>query len=229
MPEPDPGKLKARTAAPTTTARRKGVCCICHTSIRTGETIALNVMLQQWGHLRCVDPDRAPEAAQPAAPASLPAAGTSPQPTARRRLPTATSQDGDARMLPFLYLRADLGDIYNDGRLPVACPQCGDMNLHLDVVGFASGDFDELRRSQEVSFPDCLVADSPDTAALQEALHYRGPMLAIQYLCEAGCRGRIELRDHKGSLFGSLHNLPPEPEVDIDDEDEDAALHMSGA
>jgi hypothetical protein len=41
MPEPDPSKLKPRTAAPTTTARRKGVCCICHSSIRTGETIAL--------------------------------------------------------------------------------------------------------------------------------------------------------------------------------------------
>jgi hypothetical protein len=36
----------------------------------------------------------------------------------------------------------------------------------------------------------------------------RGPMLAIGYWCENGCHGRIDLREHKGYLFASLHNLP---------------------
>jgi len=37
----------------------------------------------------------------------------------------------------------------------------------------------------------------------------RGPMLSVGYWCEQGCRGRIELREHKGHLFASLHNGPP--------------------
>jgi hypothetical protein len=36
----------------------------------------------------------------------------------------------------------------------------------------------------------------------------RGPMLSVGYQCEDGCRGRIELREHKGHLFASLHNQP---------------------
>jgi hypothetical protein len=37
-------------------------------------------------------------------------------------------------------------------------------------------------------------------------------MLAIGYRCENGCHGRIDLREHKGYLFASLHNLPqPDP------------------
>jgi hypothetical protein len=38
----------------------------------------------------------------------------------------------------------------------------------------------------------------------------RGPLLAVGYWCENGCQGRIELREHKGSLFTSLHNEAPE-------------------
>jgi hypothetical protein len=34
-------------------------------------------------------------------------------------------------------------------------------------------------------------------------------MLSVGYWCEDGCRGRIELREHKGHLFASLHNQPP--------------------
>jgi hypothetical protein len=33
-------------------------------------------------------------------------------------------------------------------------------------------------------------------------------MLAIGYWCETGCRGRIELRAHKGHLYLSLHEEP---------------------
>jgi hypothetical protein len=34
-------------------------------------------------------------------------------------------------------------------------------------------------------------------------------MLAIGYWCEEGCRGRIELREHKGHLFAGLRNEKP--------------------
>jgi hypothetical protein len=33
-------------------------------------------------------------------------------------------------------------------------------------------------------------------------------MLSIAYWCENQCRGRIELRAHKGNLYASLHNEP---------------------
>ena len=58
---------------------------------------------------------------------------------------------------------------------------------------------------------------APDTGAIladnqARSLHAgqnRGPMLSVGYWCEYGCRGRIELREHKGHLFASLHNHPP--------------------
>jgi hypothetical protein len=34
-------------------------------------------------------------------------------------------------------------------------------------------------------------------------------MLSIGYWCEYGCRGRIELREHKEHLLSSLHDQPP--------------------
>ena len=37
----------------------------------------------------------------------------------------------------------------------------------------------------------------------------RGPMLSVGYWCEDDCRGRIELREHKGHLFASLQDQPP--------------------
>jgi hypothetical protein len=49
-------------------------------------------------------------------------------------------------------------------------------------------------------------------------------MLAIGYWCENSCHGRIELREHKGHLFASLHNDPADmpndiwlPRIDVDD------------
>jgi hypothetical protein len=42
----------------------------------------------------------------------------------------------------------------------------------------------------------------------------RGAMLSIGYWCEDGCQGHIELRNHKGYLFASVHNDPAIPEED---------------
>jgi hypothetical protein len=36
----------------------------------------------------------------------------------------------------------------------------------------------------------------------------RGPMIAVGYWCEAGCRGRIEFREHKGNVFLGLRGEP---------------------
>ena len=37
----------------------------------------------------------------------------------------------------------------------------------------------------------------------------RGLMLSVGYWCEGGCRGRIELREHKGHLFGRTSRRSP--------------------
>lgn len=47
-----------------------------------------------------------------------------------------------------------------------------------------------------------------DAARRLHAGTNRGPMLAMGYWCESGCRGRIELREHKGHVFASLHSEP---------------------
>ena len=43
----------------------------------------------------------------------------------------------------------------------------------------------------------------------------RGPMLAVGYWCENACRGHIELREHKGHVFESLHSEAAELPDDI--------------
>jgi hypothetical protein len=48
-----------------------------------------------------------------------------------------------------------------------------------------------------------------DRSRLLHAGKNRGPMLSIGYWCENQCRGRIELRVHKGSLYASIHDEPP--------------------
>jgi hypothetical protein len=91
---------------------------------------------------------------------------------------------------------------------PLACPQCAGPNLHLDKIRFAAP-------TDEHYTPTLGLGIDPDTATIRtdddqaRALHAgqnRGPMLAIGYWCEAGCCGRIELREHKGHLFAGLHN-----------------------
>jgi len=52
-----------------------------------------------------------------------------------------------------------------------------------------------------------MLADNEGRAL--HAGQNRGPMLSVGYWREPGCRGRIELREHKGHLFASLHNGPP--------------------
>ncbi len=213
--------------APTVTARRNGVCCTCHQDIAAGETIALNVTLRQWGHHACIDPERAAGAAP--LPILKPRSHTSRGQVSRprRTLPVGMDEDGFARMLPLLYLRGEAAHL--DEQLPVACPQCGDMNVHLDIVGFITDDDREPRDAITVTFPFLEVRGSPEAAAIQQnGPPHRGPMMFIQYWCEARCRGRIDFRVHKGVVFGSLHNLPRIPETDDDDLGGGMALSYRG-
>jgi hypothetical protein len=55
-----------------------------------------------------------------------------------------------------------------------------------------------------------VIAD--DTARALHGANSRGPMLSIGYWCENGCCGRIELRQHNGQLFASLHMTEQHPE-----------------
>jgi hypothetical protein len=112
----------------------------------------------------------------------------------------------DGRMSPALMW--DECYVSADGAA-LACPLCGWPNLHLAMLYFAAPsdmhtpvvgvDIDARARWAVV----------PGAAAI--ALHggkNRGPMLAVGYWCEAGCQGRIELREHKGNVFLSLHAEP---------------------
>jgi len=127
----------------------------------------------------------------------------------RTRLAPATG----AGLSPFLFCNEIT--VAADGA-PLACPQCAGANLHLDTVHFATP-------SDEHCTPTVGVSIDPDTGAVltddqARALHAgqnRGPMLAISYWCEEGCRGRIELREHKGHLFAGLHNGQPVRQGDL--------------
>jgi len=88
-------------------------------------------------------------------------------------------------------------------------------NLHLSLVFFAVP-------TQDHYTPTIAVTIDPDTGAMfaedagrhLHAGNNRGAMLAIGYWCENGCEGRLELRNHKGHLFASLHNESPTPADD---------------
>jgi hypothetical protein len=73
---------------------------------------------------------------------------------------------------------------------------------------------DPLRTPTDGGYKPTVGASvDPATGAIfadsqARALHAgqnRCPMLAIGYWCEAGCQGRMELREHKGHLFATLH------------------------
>jgi hypothetical protein len=59
--------------------------------------------------------------------------------------------------------------------------------------------------------PDTGTVLADDQARVLHAGQNRGPMLAISYWCEEGCHGRVELREHKGHLYGGLRNDQPTP------------------
>ena len=100
------------------------------------------------------------------------------------------------------------------GGAALACPQCAGPNLHLDTIFFATP-------TDDYYTPTVGASIDPNTGAIlagnhSRALHAgqnRGPMLAVGYRCEEGCQGRIELREHKGHLFASLHpTMPDQPD-----------------
>jgi hypothetical protein len=92
----------------------------------------------------------------------------------------------------------------------VACPQCAGANLHLDTVHIATPTRDHYTPTVGLSInPTTGAVTADDTARALHAGANRGAMLSIGYWCELGCQGRIELRAHKGRLFGSLHHEPP--------------------
>ncbi len=92
----------------------------------------------------------------------------------------------------------------------IACPQCAGANLHLDMVHVAVPTTDDYTPTVGLSInPASGTVAADDTAPTLHASQNRGPMLSIGYWCELGCQGRIELRMHKGRLFGSLHDENP--------------------
>ena len=93
----------------------------------------------------------------------------------------------------------------------LACPQCTGTNLHLDTIRYATPADGHYTPTIGVSIDGTQVAvdgEDNDEALRLHAGANRGAMLAIGYWCENGCRGRIELREHKGYLFASLHKEP---------------------
>lgn len=101
------------------------------------------------------------------------------------------------------------------GGMALACPRCAGQNLHLDAVHIATPAADDYTPRIGITInPDSGAVLADDDARALHAGENRGPMLSIGYWCEEGCRGRIELRGHKGNLFASLHDAPPMSEQD---------------
>jgi hypothetical protein len=95
----------------------------------------------------------------------------------------------------------------------LACPQCGDQHLHLEKIRYATPSDDTYTPTIGVSIHGPHIAIAIDGEDDDEALRLhngtnRGPMLDIGYWCENGCQGRIELREHEGHLYLSLHEEP---------------------
>jgi hypothetical protein len=80
------------------------------------------------------------------------------------------------------------------------------IDLHLDAIHFATPTDGHYTPTVGASIDP--VTGTIDVDSRARALHAgqnRGPMLAIGYWCVEGCRGRIELREHKGHLFATPH------------------------
>jgi hypothetical protein len=108
---------------------------------------------------------------------------------------------------------------------PLACPQCAGANLHLAVIHFAVPTQDHYTPTIAVTIDsDTGAMFAEDAGRRLHAGNNRGAMPAIGYWCENGCEGRLEIRNHKGHLFASLHNEPPTPAND----QQSAAGHAEG-
>jgi hypothetical protein len=120
----------------------------------------------------------------------------------------------DGRILPVIdvgmspALMWDESVVSADGAA-LACPLCGWAKLHLDMVHFAMpvGMY-EPTIGVDIDTAARVVMFPGEASMVLHGAKSRGPMLAVGYWCEAGCRGRIELRQHKGSLFLSLVEEP---------------------
>ena len=106
----------------------------------------------------------------------------------------------------------------------LACPQCGGANLHLDEIHFAAPTGHDYTPTAGVSIDaaTATVRQGDDAQQLHAGAN-RGPMLAAGYWCEGGCRGRIELREHKGHVYASLHSQAPGLPDDVWSPDVDRA------
>lgn len=112
----------------------------------------------------------------------------------------------DGPVQPFLFWN---GMAIGGGGMALACPQCAGANLHLDAIHLATPAADDYSPAIGITIdPDSGAVLGDDKARTLHASENRGPMLSIGYWCEEGCRGRIELRGHKGNLFASLHEEP---------------------
>jgi len=120
----------------------------------------------------------------------------------------------DGRVLPVIdvgmspALMWDESVVSADGAA-LACPLCGWANLHLDMIHFAMPvDMYEPTIGVDIDTSARVVMFPGEEATVLHGAKNRGPMVAVGYWCEAGCRGRIELREHKGNLFLSLVEEP---------------------
>ncbi len=105
----------------------------------------------------------------------------------------------------------------------LACPQCGGANLHLNAVHFAVPTRDHYTPTAGLSIDaDTGAITADDHAQLLHAGQNRGPMLAITYWCEDGCQGNMQLRQHKGVLYASLHSETPRHDDAVPDEPDEA-------
>jgi hypothetical protein len=120
----------------------------------------------------------------------------------------------DGRVLPVIdvgmspALLWDESYVCADGAA-LACPLCGWANLHLDMVHFAApaGMYEPVV-GVDIDAGAGVVTVAGGAAMRLHGAKNRGPMLAVGYWCEAGCRGRIEFRGHKGNVFLSLCEEP---------------------
>ena len=105
-------------------------------------------------------------------------------------------------MVPFLYREGRDAEYGKDGAFNLACPQCGDDSVQLDVIQLAARTGPGSVSGVVIDPVTAGARESSEAVALHGS-HDEGFMLSLSYWCGLGCHGRIEFRSRRTRLIAA--------------------------